>query len=397
MHVTGVWMAQISPARLSAFEVLDRVAEGAYASDALRDRSSGLEPRDAGLAAQIVLGCLRYQAQLDYLIFVYSGRKPEQLDRPVVIALRTAIYQLRYLHRVPAHAAVHESVEFVKRRKRAATGLTNAVLRKVNREAIVWPDLATQLSCPQWLLDRWSGHFGIEQAQRIAEAALEEPIPFIRIPAGSEAPAGAVVEATDVPGCFRLLSPMPVGVRLHDISSQAIIPLLDLRSGGRYLDLCAAPGNKTLQALETPLLQAIACDISERRIRDIPPVCDRVVLDASRALPFNRQFDRIFIDAPCSGTGTLGRNPEIKWRVQPQDLARFAERQAQIVSEAARLLTPGGKLLYATCSLEGEENEDVIRATLRTYPELRCPRELWRLPGREPGDGFYAALLGWVP
>jgi 16S rRNA (cytosine967-C5)-methyltransferase len=171
------------------------------------------------------------------------------------------------------------------------------------------------------------------------------------------------------------------------------LPLLDLRPGLTYLDLCAAPGNKTLQALETPLSLAIACDISERRIRDIPPVCPRVVLDATTPLPFSRLFDRIFIDAPCSGTGTLARNPEIKWRVQPQDFSRFHDKQLQITAQALQLLAPGGKLLYATCSLEQEENEDVIRQILADSAHVHCERELWRLPGRDEGDGFYAAVL----
>ncbi len=393
MHVTEVLMTRISPARLAAFETLEAVAKGAYASDALRDRSRTLEARDAALASQIVFGCLRRQAQLDYLIFVYSGRRATQLQIPVAIILRAAIFQLRYLQRIPAHAAVHESVELAKRFRRAAAGLTNAVLRKVNREAVVWPDLETELSCPRWLLESWTAHFGAAQARQIAQAALDEPQAYIRVPSGSLPPPDAVVEATEIPGCFELLSALAPGMRLHDISSQAMLPLLGLRPGDRYLDLCAAPGNKTLQALETPLDFAVACDISTKRIRDIPAVCPRVVLDATCPLPFGRQFDRIFVDAPCSGTGTLGRNPEIKWRVQERELSRFARTQARILSEAVPLLAPGGRLLYATCSLERGENEDVIARLLEERPQLRCEREVWRLPGREAGDGFYGAVL----
>lgn len=386
-------MRRISPARAAAFEVLESVATGAYASDALRDRSRELETRDAGLAAQIVFGSLRRQGQLDHLIFLYSGRKADQLDTPVAIALRTAIFQLRYLERIPAHAAVHDAVELVKHYCRAATGLANAVLRKVTREPVRWPDLPTELSCPSWLLDRWAAHFGPEQARRIAQAALEEPLTYIRVPPGSEPPAGTVVEPTPMPGCFRLISAVQPGMRLHDISSQAVLPLLGLQAGDSYLDLCAAPGNKTLQALETPLSLAVACDMSAKRIRNIPAVCLCVVLDASRPLPFGKKFDRIFIDAPCSGTGTLGRNPEIKWRVQEPDFARFGRVQARIVCEGLVALAPAGRLLYATCSLEREENEDVVAGVLGAHPQFRCEREMWRLPGRDAGDGFYAALV----
>jgi len=393
MHVTGLLTGRISKARRAAFEVLEAVARGGYASDELRYRSEFLDPRDAGLASQIVFGTLRFQSQLDHLIFLYSRRRVDDLDPPVAIALRMAIFQVRYLERIPAHAAVDESVELVKRTKRAAVGLTNAVLRKVNRDPVKWPDLATELSCPGWLLDRWERHFGDGQGRRIADAALREPEAYIRVRPGTEPPTGVELEITEVPGCYRVLSGLRHKLRLHDISSQAVMPLLDLQAGQRYLDLCAAPGNKTLQALETPLSLAVACDLSPKRIREISAGCPKVVLDASRPLPFIQLFDRIFVDAPCSGTGTIGRNPEIKWRVQERDFARFRQLQIRIVMEGLQVLARGGKLLYATCSLEREENEDVIAAVREREPGLRCEREMWRIPGRDPGDGFYGAVL----
>jgi 16S rRNA (cytosine967-C5)-methyltransferase len=393
MPVTDVLTHSISPARKAAFDVLETVSSGGYASDAARLATATLSARDAGLARQIIFGCLRYQAQLDHSIAAYSGRAPQKLDSIVAIALRAGIFQMRYLERIPAHAAVHDSVEYVKHRKRAAAGLTNAVLRKVNRAPAIWPDSATELSCPDWLLARWSQHFSPELAREIAGAALAEPVPYIRVQPGDDLPPGLELEGTGVAGAYRLLAPAPPGMRLHDISSQSIVPLLALQPGLRYLDLCAAPGNKTLQALETLLSLAVACDISPARIRDVPPACQRVVLDASEPLPFGTLFDRIFIDAPCSGTGTLGRNPEIKWRLRERDLARFAEKQLAIARQAARLLAPGGKLVYATCSLEREENEEVVRALLEEEPSLRREREIWRIPGREEGDGFFAAVL----
>ena len=388
----------ISPARWAAFDVLAAVSEGQYASDTLRQCTQTLDGRDAGLAAQIVFGVLRYQAQLDYLLELYSSRQADSLDRAVVIALRTAIFQLRYLERIPPHAAVHETVELIKRYKRAATGLVNAVLRKVNRNPVSWPDRAKELSCPEWLLKRWTEHFGPEQASTIAKAALAQPTPYIRIPPGTEPPSGWEAEPTTVPGAFRL--PVSLGadalqknLRLHDISSQAILPLLQLRPGNSYLDLCAAPGNKTRQALETALGLAVACDISPKRIHSIPPTCPRVVLDGTKPLPFNRQFDRVFIDAPCSGTGTIGRNPEIKWRVQEQDFQNFGQRQVQLVLRGIDVLAPGGKLLYATCSLEREENEDVVAEVQSLQPGVQIEKTMWRVPGQEEGDGFFAALL----
>jgi 16S rRNA (cytosine967-C5)-methyltransferase len=386
----------ISAARQVAFDVLEAVSAGAYASDSLRFLSKGATARDAGLAGQIVFGCLRYQSQLDYLIETYSGRKTKDLDSDILLALRAAIFQLRYLDRIPAYAAVDDSVELVKRRKRSAAGLTNAVLRKMTRAGtpkVTWPDAATELSCPAWLLERWERHFGSAAARGIANAALQEPPAYTRVPPGAPLPEGLELEATAVAGCYRVLSEAGHGLRLHDLSSQSIIPLLDLQSDLSYLDLCAAPGNKTSQALETPLGLAIACDISFKRLREVPPVCPRVALDASELLPFSILFDRIFIDAPCSGTGTLARNPEIKWRIKDFDWPRFAAKQLRLAQNAARCLAPGGKLVYATCSLEQEENEDVVRALLAGYPELRLDREVWRLPGRDEGDGFYAAII----
>jgi len=393
MRVTGVLTAKISPARRTAFSVLESVAGGAFASDALRDATRTIDSRDARLASQIVFGVLRYQAQLDFLIALYAGRDIRNFDPPVLIALRSGIFQLRYLDRIPVHAAVHETVELTKAHKRAAVGLVNAVLRKVNRDPIAWPSAEIEFSCPGWLLDRWIDHFGRQQAQDIARAALVEPAHYLRIPTGSLAPEDAVLEPTPVSGCYRALSSLPPSVRLHDIGAQTIIPLLDLAPGHRHLDLCAAPGNKTLQALETPLATAVACDVSFRRLRDVPAVCPRVVLDAACALPFGVQFDRILVDAPCSGTGTLARNPEIKWRLSPEDIQRHKKGQLLIARRAVSQLAPGGKLVYATCSLEREENEEVVRELLAHEPAVRCEREVWRIPGREEGDGFYAAVL----
>ncbi len=386
----------VSPGRSVAFEALLEVGEGAYAADTLRVRAQKLEARDAALASQIVFGTLRFRLQLDYLLEHYSGKPVRKLDAEVREALRTALFQLRYLERLPPHAVVHEAVELVKATKRSAAGFANAVLRKVNRETVVWPDLETELSCPGWLLDRWTKHFGDALGKGIAAAALRTPQPFIRIPPGSPVPANLTVEPTDIPGCYRLCSPPDPGLALHDIGSQSILPLLDLRPGQTYLDLCSAPGNKTRQALETPLTLAVACDISYRRLRASQLECPRVVLDGRRPLPFSARFDRIFIDAPCSGTGTIGRNPEIKWRVQSTDFARFGQDQFELLAQAMGLLAPGGKLLYATCSLEPEENEDVIRRFCMAEPKVKLEREVWRIPGRDEGDGFYGALFSWA-
>ncbi len=376
----------ISPARAAAFEILRLVEQGGYAADLLYSRTSGFDSRDAGLASEIVLGSLRYRGQLDFLIEHFSGRAAARLDPEVRIALRMAIYQIRYLSRVPAHAAVTESVELVKQaRKRSAAPLVNAVLRKVNREPVDWPDRAVELSHPAWLLERWDGQFGPATAEKIARANLAPPETYVRIVGEAKGP---LVEPTEVPGCYRLTSGPADGLRIQDIGSQSIVPLLDLRPGQTFLDLCAAPGNKTAQALEGGV-HAVACDIHLSRLSHMKGLgCGLVVLDGARPLPFGSRFDRILVDAPCSGTGTLGRNPEIKWRLEPADLAELHSRQVALLRNALERLAPAGRLVYSTCSLEPEENEDVVREA-----GARVERLWRRLPGRDAGDGFFAAVL----
>lgn len=386
----------ISPARRTAFEVLRLVEGGGYASDLLRSRATDLKGTDAGLAHEIVFGALRYRAQLDFLIEHFSGRPAGALDREVRLALRMGIYQLRYLDRIPRHAAVTESVELVKRsHKRSAAGLVNAVLRKVDRIPVGWPDRATELSHPAWLLESWERQFGAEAAAGIARTFLKPPKTYIRIPAGRAAEAeGLDVEETEVPGCYLLRSGDAAAFRQQDISSQAVVGLLDLRAGMSFLDICAAPGNKTAQALESGV-RAVACDSHHGRLHGMAGLgVSLAQLDGTAPLPLRRRFDRILLDAPCSGTGTIGRNPEIKWRIQPADLEAHQARQRKLLASALAALAPGGQLVYSTCSLEREENQAVVEGVLAGQPPgIRLERSMHRVPGIDSGDGFFAAVI----
>jgi 16S rRNA (cytosine967-C5)-methyltransferase len=381
----------VSLARTVAFDVLLRVAAGAYASDLLAAKSAELDARDAGLASEIVFGALRYQAQLDHLIETFAG--PRRLDAEVRVALRMGVYQLRYLERIPAHAAVGEAVELVKRaRKGSAAAFVNAVLRKVGQIQLPgqWPSREIALSCPEWLLERWERHYGAEAAEGIARATLRPPEKYFR------------------------------GERMQDIGSQSIVPLLRLERGQSFLDVCAAPGNKTAQALEAGV-RAVACDVHWHRLAQMKGpgghtvsaegraghpaahgqvarhlqggTLDLVVADATRPLPFARMFERILVDAPCSGTGTLARNPEIKWKLRPEDLPLLHGRQVAILRNALALLAPGGILVYSTCSLEAEENEGVVNEAVSGLGPRGPGHTFQRLPGRDAGDGFYAAVL----
>ena len=355
---------KVAPARQLAYRILLRVATaGGYASDLLLSECAGLPARDAALTEIIVFGCLRLQSQIDYLIDRYSGRPQPKLDPEVRIALRMGIFQLRYLDRIPRYAAVSESVELVKcAGKRSAAGFANAVLRKANRDPVTWPDFSIEASVPTWLWQKWQTQFGLDAARAIALAALEQPVAHFNESTG----------------------------RQQDIGAQSIVPLLGVEPGMNVLDLCAAPGNKTAQLLALGAL-VTACDRSPVRLAAVPSAARRVVLEATRPLPFGPVFDRVLVDAPCSGTGTLARNPEIKWRLQMQDLSRFHNMQRQILTHALMAVKPGGKLVYATCSLEREENEDVVSGTAIEKTHLRLPGR--DHPEGEQGDGFFAAVI----
>ncbi|MBK9167155.1 MAG: hypothetical protein IPM24_06785 [Bryobacterales bacterium] len=378
----------VSPARRVAFEVLTRVEGGGHSGDELRARGEGLSSRDAGLATELVMGVLRFQGQLDYLIEHFSGRPAEALDMQVRLILRLGLYQIRYLDRIPPHAAIHQSVEIAKQsHKRSAAGLVNAVLRKVHLRPVDWPDLSVAFSHPEWLLERWEDQYGSETMAGIVEANMAPPHTFIRVPPGRTPPEGA--DVTPVKGCWLVDSAQEAGgFRVQDIGSQSVVPLLDLQPGQRFLDLCAAPGNKTAQALEAGV-RAVAADQHRVRLMQLTDLGVPLVrLDARRPLPFGRVFDRILVDAPCTGTGTLSRNPEIKWRLRPEDLPELQARQAAILKHALDALAPGGRLVYATCSLEPEENDQVVAL----YKD-RIVRILRRIPGRDLGDGFFAAAI----
>jgi 16S rRNA (cytosine967-C5)-methyltransferase len=374
---------KLAPARQAAFGALLAIDRGAWSAEALAAKSAHLDTRDAGLASDIVFGTLRHRGELDALIAKYSNRPVDRLDQAVRIVLEMALYQIRFLDRVPGHAAVNDSVELARKAgKTSAASFVNAILRRAIREPLEVPET---LSTPAWLLDRWTAQYGIQTALAIAHASLRPPERFIRV---GSAPPPIGAESTDVPGCFRLTAGEPGSFRFQDIGSQAVVPLLALEPGQTFLDLCASPGNKTAHALETPL-RAVACDLHLSRARLLLPLGIPVItLDATQPLPFGARFDRILVDAPCSGTGTLARNPEIKWRLRPPDILDLQARQISILRHALAQLAPTGRLVYSTCSLEREENQDIVAMSGAIVVEI-----MQRIPGRDPGDGFFAAVL----
>jgi 16S rRNA (cytosine967-C5)-methyltransferase len=397
----------VSPARLAAFEILLRVEEGAYATVLLAAKEEELKPLDRALCHELVMGVLRRQLWLDRLIEYYANRKVAELDAAVRIVLRLGLYQLRFLSRVPASAAVNESVNLVYfARLRSAAGLVNAVLRRATREPEADPTsnindalerVAVSVSHPLWLIERWTKAFGAAEAAAFA-AANNEPAPNAFRVVSSRAREAEVCEslrqagaelvpsqvargAWRITGAGSLLAELVADgkVYLQDEASQLVAQVLEVRPGQRVLDLCAAPGSKTTQiaghwpnsAVEAPII--VASDLHEHRLRTVISAAklqessniNCLVLDGLKPLPLAESaFDRVLVDAPCSGTGTLRRNPEIRWRISPADILDLSRRQQQLLFNAARVVKPGGRLIYSTCSIEPDENEDVVRAFL---------------------------------
>ncbi len=402
-----------SPARRAAFDVLLRVErDAAYADELLHspllDR---LGARARALVTELAMGCLRRRGELDFLLEKRLRKAVESLDLEVRTALRLGAYQLRCMDRMPPGAAVSDSVELVKTaRKRSAAGLVNAVLR--NLPAPPSAEDGARRSHPDWLRTRWEKRFGRRACQKLLAANICRPPAYVRVAKGADlasvaqelAEKGLTLESTGFANGFRVSGGSVADTRavrsgrliVQDLSSQLVAPLLCVKPGQRVLDLCAAPGGKARQLAEEAGC-AVASDRSVRRLRTLRRLGSRglwlLVLDAERPLPFRAAFNRILVDAPCSGTGTLARNPEIKWRLKPADLNDLQVRQARILRRALDVLAPNGRLLYATCSLEPEENEQVIEQVLAERTGWTSRRALDRLPGRDAGDGFQAWLI----
>ncbi len=450
----------VSPARAAAFEILLKVErEHSYASELLHSaRYSKLSSPDHGLTTELVMGVLRWRSWLDHHIARASAQKIERLDLEVLAALRLGSYQLQFLSRVPARAAIFESVEMVKAaRKRSAGGFVNAVLRKLaagtpGASGAAGADafaeilrssnpieLARNSAHPEWIVERWARRYGFAEAQKICANDQTAPSTALHIYDDRALKELAESAVTVVPG--RLLSSARIVVagdvtrtRAHkqgrisiqDEASQLVALLVG--RGETILDCCAAPGGKTtLVAERNQDSMVIASDLHPHRARLLRGLARRpnvrVVAADARQLPFSEAFDRILADVPCSGTGTLARNPEIKWRLTPQDLDDLQARQIAILKSALAQLSAGGRLIYSSCSLECEENESVVEAALAGSPKfsiMDCREELERLrqagelsdklsgamveslvrgtylrtiPGVHPCDGFFAAII----
>ncbi len=393
----------------------------------------GLDERDRALLHELVLGTLRQRGWLDHVLSRLSSRPLARLDPGILDALRLGAYQLLFT-RVPAHAALSETVDLARACEPRAAGFANAVLRRLQREGppeavdpatepLPW--LTTTGSLPTWLAERWLARLGPERAVARARSLLNPPPTHFRVhPRVGEPQAwlqsvGLRAQATLVPGAFELLegrlAPLASAGLLYvqDAGAQLVARLAACE--GRLLDACAAPGGKSLLLADLGA-RVIAADASRRRVRTLERLRVRwgasrvsvLAADASRP-PFLAPFDGVLLDAPCSGLGTLARHPDIRWRVQPSDLARHAVRQRRLLEVLADWVRPGGRLVYATCSVEPEENEEVVEPFLLRHPDFvpeppppwtapyREGRFLRMEPGTTAGDAFFIARLRRLP
>jgi len=442
----------VSPARAAAFDILLRVErESSYASELLHSAAfKNLSSADHALATELVMGVLRWQSVLDSTIATASSQPLTKLDAEVLIALRLAAYQFGWLTRIPARAALNESVELVKRaKKRSAAPFVNAVLRKLSKTplcssvpSVVKPltveAVSESAAHPRWLVESWTKQYGLDAAQKICAYDQSIPTPALRLRTpeaeaelaseGISLSAGHLLSAARIVASGNVTQTKAFRAGhavIQDEASQLVAALVG-EGHQPILDCCAAPGGKTLAIADrNPGAAITAVEIHPHRARLMQNLISKhskqiqIVTADVRHLHLEKPFERILADVPCSGTGTLARNPEIKWRLNSEDLQELQERQIEILRSAVSRLAPGGRVIYSTCSLEKEENEDVLEQMLKEDGRLNlidCRTELDRLrssgvliwaepvnltrgpylrtlPGVHPCDGFFAAIV----
>lgn len=392
----------ISRARTAAFDILMRIEkDGSFSSALLPQFEEVLSEKDRALCHELTLGVLRRKLYLDAIIDSLS--KGKRIDLEIRVSLWLGLFQLIELDRIPAHAAIDESVNLVLRaKKRSAKGFVNAVLRTFQRDPLVpqfdnsIEELCITTSHPQWLVERWIGQFGFEQTEGLCKANNERPVAAFRILQAENGQSG-----ND-------------NIYFQDEGSQLVANAVIAEGGKLVLDVCAAPGGKTTMIAGGGATRITAGDVHPNRIRLLSETCERlrctnvdiVRFNATQKFPFSAlSFDTVFVDAPCSGTGTIRHNPEIRYSLTYSDIQELSRKQLTILQNASEQVRKGGELVYSTCSLEREENEliceDFVRANPQfTQSEPRVPDRFLTpggfartFPQRDQMDGFFIAVF----
>jgi 16S rRNA (cytosine967-C5)-methyltransferase len=422
------------PRQIAARVLGQRHANGLFIEDLLEIALAGaqLSPADRGLCREVVYGVVRWQATLDWLI----ARKTNGREQKPALQnlLRLGLYQIFWLDRIPDHAAVHETVELAKQNGFGPqAGFVNAILRGYLREADETKKILTELkiskpaigfSHPQWLLEKWRKRFGAEKAAQLLEWNNTPPKIFARLNT-LKIDAGKLVEKwreenveydfvrrdwLEESLVFELKSHPPLAsletfragwFYIQDPSTLLAVHEFDPQPGETILDLCAAPGGKTTfiaQSINNEG-QIIACDISEERLKLVQENCQRLGVTCVEPILFSAldlrpsSFDRILVDAPCSNTGVMRRRVDLRWRISPEEILRLHQTQLDLLKLAATKLKPGGVLIYSTCSLEPEENSEVVKEFLHEHKNFKLEGDRELLPFADNVDGAYVARL----
>jgi 16S rRNA (cytosine967-C5)-methyltransferase len=412
-----------------ALRVIRRVFEhGAYADRAFAGEATGLEARDRALAMALVYGTVQRRATLDHVAAQLTDRPLLRLDAPVLAVLRLGLFELLYLGGAAEHAAVNESVELVKRSRPHAVGLVNAVLRRAVRDvpAILegldddTPSAAAVMhSLPDWIAARWWSELGADEARGLLRVVNEPAESALRV---NSLVAVAADIANRLPVPSRPAPGLPEGLVLDgpfDVqrselwrggavqpqsrASMLVSRILGARPGERVLDLCAAPGGKTthLAALMDNVGEVLAVErhpgrasALERTVARLRAGCVRVEVGDASLPRADGPFDRILVDPPCSGLGTLQSRPDLRWRARPEATGELVSLQGRILAAAAQALRPGGTLVYSVCTISRAESEDVVERFLRQHADFALEERVQLLPHRDGTDGFFIARLG---
>lgn len=423
-------------ARHVAYEILLRTErEGAYADVELGRALSGrsLPEADRKLATLLVYGTLARRLTLDHTIARYADRKISKIDLPTLVAIRLAVFQMGFLDRVPGYAAVDGSVRLAKKRSPRAAGFVNAVLRRVAEHGLIEADdpdpltrLSIRVSHPLWLVRRWCDELGEEEAERLMNAD-NEPMPnALRVLTDRESAKRSLAEAGIETQDGRYAPDAVIASRAQSLrgvaipqseASQAVALFLDARPGMRVLDACAAPGGKTAYLARLVGLsgRVTAVDSAAGAAARILATLESTKAESNveihqmpiQQLPDSGGYDAVLVDAPCSGLGTLREHPEIRWRREPYDITDLAVRQRSALEAAATHLRPGGRLVYSTCTLLAEENDEIVDGFLQDHDEFTSDTSPFRdapladlidadgrlrtYPHRHDTAGFFAA------